>query len=58
MGDPGADDQQAEQERLDALQDRIDEVHEDVNEGTELDDEQRFIDSGEHGPVDDTIAPG
>ena len=47
-----------DQERLDDLQDRIDEARKDVNEGTELDDEPRFIDVGEESDVvDDTIAP-
>jgi hypothetical protein len=49
----------SEQERLDRLQDRIDDVREDVNAGTELDDEPRFIDDGDESDVvDDTIAPG
>ena len=48
----------ADQERLDELQERIDDVRKDVNDGTELDDEPRFIDSGsESDVVDDTIAP-
>lgn len=48
----------ADQERLDDLQDRIDDVRRDVNDGTELDDEPRFIDRGsESDEVDDTIAP-
>ncbi len=53
---PDADDQQ---ERLDDLQDRIDATRKDVNDGTELDDEPRFIDQGTVGEevVDDTIAP-
>jgi hypothetical protein len=48
-----------DQDRLDDIQERIDEVRESVNDGTELDDEPRFIDSGEVGEevVDDTIAP-
>lgn len=48
-----------DQERLDDLQDRIDDVRESVNEGTELDDEPRFIDAGTQGDevVDDSIAP-
>jgi hypothetical protein len=48
-----------EQDRLDDLQDRIDEVRESVNDGTELDDEPRFIDEGTEGEevVDDSIAP-
>lgn len=48
-----------DQDRLDDIQERIDEVRESVNEGTELDDEPRFIDSGDEGTevVDDTIAP-
>lgn len=55
----GTPDPQQEQARLDGLQDRIDDVRTDVNDGTELDEEPRFIDRGalsdEH--VDDTIAP-
>ena len=49
-----------EQERLDDLQHKIDEVRESVNEDTELDeDERRFIDDGAASEdVDDTIAPG
>ena len=56
MTAPGGDQQQ---ERLDGLQERIDDVRESVNNGTELDDEPRFIDSGTEGDevVDDTIAP-
>ena len=51
-------DVQADQEKLDEIQERIDEVRESVNEGTELDDDPRFIDSGEESDVvDDTIAP-
>lgn len=47
-----------QQERLDDLQDRIDDVRRDVNNGTALDDEPRFIDNGsESDIVDDTIAP-
>lgn len=46
------------QDRLDRLQERIDDVREDVNDGTELDEEPRFIDAGdESDAVDDTIAP-
>ena len=49
-----------DQERLDDIQDRIDEVRESVNDGTDLDEEPRFIDSGTEGDevVDNTIAPG
>lgn len=48
-----------EQKRLDELQERIDEVRKDVNDGTALDDEPRFIDEGtvDDEVVDDTIAP-
>ena len=48
-----------DQERLDEIQERIDETRESVNDGTALDDEPRFIDSGTEGDevVDDTIAP-
>jgi hypothetical protein len=47
-----------DQERLDRLQVRIDEVREDVDDGTERDDEPRFIDRGTKSDVvDDTIAP-
>jgi len=48
-----------EQDRLDDLQERIDDVRESANEGTELDDEPRFIDRGTEGEevVDDSIAP-
>ena len=48
-----------DQERLDDIQERIDEVREFVNNGTELDEEPRFIDSGTEGDevVDDAIAP-
>lgn len=48
-----------EQERLDDLQERIDDVREFVNDGTALDEEPRFIDSGTEGDevVDDSIAP-
>jgi hypothetical protein len=54
-----APDPEREQDRLDDLQDRIDEVREDVNNATDLDDERRFIDDGEKSDaVDDTIAPG
>lgn len=48
------------EERLDDLQDRIDAARTIVNEGTELEEEQRFIESGEESEpdeVDDTIAP-
>ena len=52
-------DPERERERLDDLQDRIDEVREDANNATDLDEERRFIDSGEKSDVvDDTIAPG
>jgi hypothetical protein len=49
-----------EQERLDDLQERIDDVREFVNNGTDLDEEPRFIDDGTEGDevVDDAIAPG
>jgi hypothetical protein len=49
-----------DQERLDDLQERIDEVREFVNDGTDLDEEPRFIDDGTEGDevVDDSIAPG
>ena len=49
-----------EQERLDDLQERIDDVREFVNNGTDLDEEPRFIDDGTEGEevVDDAIAPG
>jgi hypothetical protein len=52
-------DPEHDQERLDDLQRRIDETRREVNEGTELDDEPRFIDEGTVGEetVDDTIAP-
>ena len=55
-GGPGGPDQ----ERLDDIQERIDEVRESVNDGTDLDEEPRFIDSGTEGDevVDDAIAPG
>jgi hypothetical protein len=54
MPDPAKD-----QEKLDDIQRRIDETRESVNDGTELDDEPRFIDEGTvgDGTVDDTIAP-
>lgn len=48
------------EERLDDLQDRIDSARKVVNEGTELEDEQRFIESGEESDpdeVDNTIVP-
>ncbi|HUP84722.1 MAG TPA: hypothetical protein VM143_03545 [Acidimicrobiales bacterium] len=48
-----------DQNQLDDLQERIEDVREDVNDGTELDDEPRFVDAGtEDEAVDDTIAPG
>ena len=49
-----------EQERWDDLQERIDDVREFVNNGTDLDEEPRFIDDGTEGDevVDDAIAPG
>ena len=51
-------DVERDQQKLDDIQERIDEVRESVNEGTELDDDPRFIDSGEKSDVvDDTIAP-
>ena len=55
MSAPGGPDQ----DKLDDLQERIDDVREFVNNGTELDDEPRFIDSGTEGEevVDDSIAP-
>lgn len=48
-----------EQDRLDDLQERIDTTRASVNDGTELDDEPRFIDPGTEGEevVDDSIAP-
>ena len=52
-------DPETDQQKLDDIQDRIDETRESVNDGTELDDEPRFIDRGTVGEetVDDTIAP-
>ena len=52
-------DPERDQERLDDIQQRIDETRQDVNDGTELDEEPRFIDRGERSDehVDDTIAP-
>lgn len=55
-----SEEESSPEERLDDLQDRIDDARKVVNEGTELEDEQRFIESGEEsdpGEVDDTIAP-
>ena len=54
MPDPVED-----QKKLDDIQRRIDETRESVNDGTELDEEPRFIDDGTVGDetVDDTIAP-
>ena len=54
MPDPDAD-----QQKLDDLQQRIDKTRESVNDGTELDEEPRFIDQGTEGEevVDDSIAP-
>ena len=48
-----------DKDRLDDLQDRIDDTREDVAEMTGTDDEPRFIDRGELSDeaVDDTIAP-
>ena len=48
-----------DQDRLDDIQERIDDVRDSVNDGTELDEEPRFIDRGERSDehVDDTIAP-
>ena len=48
-----------DKDRLDDLQDRIDETREDLAEMTGTDDEPRFIDRGELSDeaVDDTIAP-
>jgi hypothetical protein len=48
-----------EKDRLDDLQDRIDDTREDLAEMTGTDDEPRFIDRGEASDeaVDDTIAP-
>lgn len=50
---------ETDQQRLDDIQERIDETRKDVNDGTALDDEPRFIDQGTVGDevVDDTIAP-
>ena len=52
-------DPERDQQKLDDIQRRIDETRTSANDGTELDEEPRFIDrgelSGEH--VDDTIAP-
>ena len=52
-------DPETDQRKLDDLQPRIDETRADVNDGTELDDEPRFIDRGELSDehLDDTIAP-
>ncbi len=52
-------DPDTEHDKLDDLQERIDTTRKSVNEGTELDDERRFIDDGTIGrdKVDDTIAP-
>lgn len=50
-------DPQKAEERLDELDSRIEEQRRELAEMTGQDDEPRFIDSGEHGPVDDTIAP-
>ena len=52
-------DPERDQQRLDDIQQRIDETRKDVNDGTELDEEPRFIDRGELSDehVDDTIAP-
>ena len=52
-------DPEADQQKLDDIQHRIDETRKSVNDGTELDDEPRFIDEGTIGEevVDDTIAP-
>ena len=48
-----------DKDRLDDLQDRIDETREDLADMTGTDDEPRFIDRGEMSDeaVDDTIAP-
>lgn len=52
-------DPENDQQKLDDIQERIDATRESVNDGTELDDEPRFIDHGTVGDevVDDTIAP-
>lgn len=60
--DPSAEErpEPSPEERLDDLQDRIDAARKVVNEGTELEEEQRFIESGEESDpdeVDDTIVP-
>lgn len=58
-----SDSESSPEERLDDLQDRIDSAREVVNDGTELDEEPRFIESGEESEpdepdeVDDTIVP-
>ena len=45
-------------DRLDELQDRIDETRQDLAEMTGTDEERRFIDDGdESDDVDNTIAP-
>lgn len=48
-----------DKDRLDDLQDRIDDSREDLAEMTGTDDEPRFIDDGkvEQDKVDNTIAP-
>ena len=48
-----------DKDRLDDLQDRIDDTREDLADMTGTDDEPRFIDRGELSDeaVDDTIAP-
>jgi hypothetical protein len=52
-------DPETDQKKLDDIQERIDATRKDVNDGTALDDEPRFIDQGTVGDevVDDTIAP-
>lgn len=47
-----------EKERLDKLGEDIERQRKDIGDAqAALENEQQFIDSGEQGPVDDSIAP-
>lgn len=47
-----------QEERLEKLGEDIERQRKDIGDAqSALENEQQFIESGEHGPVDDTIAP-
>ena len=50
-------DPEPRQEELDELQRDIDEVRAEIEDGTPETEQRKFIERGDHGPVDDTIAP-